>query len=91
MFIELTKIWQSKPPGERLDLPDADAQKLIEDGHAKALDHDPIAQAIDAAMARAQAQFDAAMGEASGDTGGYTVPPDFYNQLLAIIVGILAD
>jgi HK97 family phage major capsid protein len=27
----------------------------------------------------------AAMGEASGSTGGYTVPPDFYNQLLAII------
>lgn len=168
MFIELTKTWQSKPPGERLDLPEADAKKLIEDGHAKALDHDPIAQAIDAAMARAQKQFDAAidaklsqftaaqaksrknavpiifgessegdprlnfgdlcakaaqkqfsaiektysklgvhinaagngfvltptqqpirkkaaMGEASGVTGGYTVPPDFYNQLLAII------
>ena len=27
----------------------------------------------------------AAMGESSGVTGGYTVPPDFYNQLLAII------
>jgi hypothetical protein len=27
----------------------------------------------------------AALGEASGVTGGYTVPPDFYNQLLAII------
>jgi HK97 family phage major capsid protein len=27
----------------------------------------------------------AAMGESSGSTGGYIVPPDFYNQLLAII------
>jgi HK97 family phage major capsid protein len=26
----------------------------------------------------------AALGESSGVTGGYTVPPDFYNQLLAI-------
>lgn len=26
----------------------------------------------------------AAMGESSGATGGYVVPPDFYNQLLAI-------
>src|SRR5713101_6396394 len=26
----------------------------------------------------------AAMGESSGVTGGYTVPPDFYTQLLAI-------
>jgi HK97 family phage major capsid protein len=27
----------------------------------------------------------AALGEASGVTGGYIVPPDFYNQLLAIV------
>jgi HK97 family phage major capsid protein len=27
----------------------------------------------------------AALGEASGVTGGYTVPPDFYQQLLAIV------
>jgi HK97 family phage major capsid protein len=27
----------------------------------------------------------AAMAEASGTTGGYTVPPDFYQQLLAIV------
>ena len=27
----------------------------------------------------------AAMGEASGVTGGYTVPPDFYQQLLTIV------
>ena len=27
----------------------------------------------------------AALGESAGVTGGYTVPPDFYDQLLAII------
>jgi HK97 family phage major capsid protein len=27
----------------------------------------------------------AALAESSGTTGGYTVPPDFYNQLLAIV------
>jgi HK97 family phage major capsid protein len=32
----------------------------------------------------AQAQFKAALGESSGATGGYIVPPDFYQQLLAI-------
>jgi HK97 family phage major capsid protein len=30
-------------------------------------------------------QLKAAMAETSGSTGGYIVPPDFYNQLLAII------
>jgi HK97 family phage major capsid protein len=30
-------------------------------------------------------QTKAALGEASGVTGGYTVPPEFYRQLLAII------
>ncbi len=30
-------------------------------------------------------QTKAALGEASGVTGGYTVPADFYNQLLAVI------
>jgi HK97 family phage major capsid protein len=34
--------------------------------------------------ASAQAQFKAALGESSGATGGYIVPPDFYQQLLAI-------
>jgi HK97 family phage major capsid protein len=32
-----------------------------------------------------QWQTKAALGEASGVTGGYTVPPEFYRQLLAII------
>jgi HK97 family phage major capsid protein len=31
-----------------------------------------------------EAQFKAALGESSGVTGGYIVPPDFYEQLLSI-------
>jgi HK97 family phage major capsid protein len=34
---------------------------------------------------RAGSRTKAAMGEASGSTGGYVVPPDFYRQLLAIV------
>jgi len=30
-------------------------------------------------------QTKAALGESSGATGGYTVPPDFYNQLLTVM------
>lgn len=32
-----------------------------------------------------QWQAKAALGDASGATGGYTVPPEFYNQLLAVM------
>src|SRR5205823_13402294 len=31
-----------------------------------------------------QAKFKAALAEGSGVTGGYTVPPDFYGQILAV-------
>src|ERR1700678_1977364 len=61
MFIELTKTWQGKQPGERLDLADPDAKKLIEDGHAKAIETDLLSKAVEDAMARAAAQFDAAI------------------------------
>jgi len=35
-------------------------------------------------LASTQAKFKAALAESSGVTGGYTVPPDFYQQILLI-------
>lgn len=151
MFIELTKEWQGRTTGERLDVSDADAKMLIAQGNAQAVEGESIATAIDAAMRKAEESFSraidarlkefaqaqsrsrknavpaifgpdgegdpkksfgdfclaiarkdtgylerhyssqlnvrtkAALGEASGVTGGYTVPPDFYRQLMELI------
>ena len=155
MFIQLTKAFMGKPPGERIDVSDADAQGLISAGIAMAVPADDainglvqrltgsIAESmtksldtiINATLAkfkdvqsqarkhavpaifgegndgdpkknfgdwlykvakndRAALEKDygssfnpwqkAALAEQSGVTGGYIVPPEFYDQLLTI-------
>jgi HK97 family phage major capsid protein len=156
MFVELTKEFLGRAPGERIHVSDADAQGLITAGTARAVTEDvltPVIQrgiesalqgftrSLDAVItetlqkfASAQShsrrnavsalfgegnsgdpkksfgdwclavargdrnylekhygstfvawQTKAALAESSGVTGGYTVPPEFYQQLLAII------
>jgi HK97 family phage major capsid protein len=161
MFIQLKKEYFSMPPGRRVDVDEAQAKFLIEQGIAEALQDDPLspllAKTMEAAMGRLSEGINAAingalrqvadaqahsrrnlvpalfgstpigdrdprhnfgdfclciatknhkrleeeygsfmvdnsgvrmkapMSEQSGSTGGYTVPPDFYQQLLAVI------
>jgi HK97 family phage major capsid protein len=156
MFIQLKQPYFGKAVGERVDVDEAHAQTLVQQGIAETVAGDPLGdlinrqlgstienltrsidQAVNDALkryqdAQAQArrhsvpaifgeggqgdpkknfgdfclavarndrsylekhygstfvayQAKAALAEASGVTGGYTVPPEFYQQLLAII------
>ena len=155
MFIQLTKAFMGKPPGERIDVSDVDAQGLVTAGIATAVPADDainslvqkltgsiaesMTKSLDAVInatltkfkeAQSQAKRHAvpaifgegangdpkknfgdwlykvakndratlekdygstfnpwqkaALAESSGVTGGYIVPPEFYDQLLAI-------
>ena len=61
MFIELTKEWQGRKPGERLDLADADGKVLIAQNEARAVENDSISAAIDSAMKKAEENFSRAI------------------------------
>jgi HK97 family phage major capsid protein len=68
MLIQLTKDFLGNPTGSRLDIPEADAQTLVQQGYAHAVDDDPIAplvqrsiqpaleQSLDKALAKAFAK-----------------------------------
>jgi HK97 family phage major capsid protein len=156
MFVQLTKPFLNRQPGERIDVADADARSLIEQQIAAPVSGDLLTPAVTKALENAFSRFTqsldsvinttlqqvadaqsqarrhavpaifgeggegdpkrsfgdfcvavarkdskylekhygsqrieysakAALAEASGLTGGYTVPPDFYRQLLAIV------
>jgi HK97 family phage major capsid protein len=159
MFVQLTKEFLGRKPGERIDVSESDAQHLIAQQVAAPVADDLITPAVSRALegaftkftqsldgiinaslkafqdAQAQARrhsvpqifgdggqgdphknfgdfcvcvaaknhkkleevyktfpvdnqgvrTKAALGESSGSTGGYVVPPEFYNQLLQII------
>jgi HK97 family phage major capsid protein len=157
MFVELKKAFLGRAAGERIDVSETDAQQLIQQQTAVAVDDDligpAVTRALDAALARQSQSIDAAvnqslkafadakalsrkhaapllfgaggdgdahgktfgdwalavargdrnylekhygsrfveyagkaaLAEASGVTGGYTVPPDFYQQLMSIM------
>jgi hypothetical protein len=42
MFVQLTKEFLGKPIGERIDVADADADQLIRQGWAQAIDNDVL-------------------------------------------------
>ncbi len=56
MFVQLTREYLGKPPGERLDVSDANAKLLLDSGIAVAVADDPIGSAVgrafDAALER---------------------------------------
>jgi len=58
MFVQLTREFLGKPIGERIDVSNADAQSLIDQGTAVAVADDPIASAVGKA-------FDGALGRFS--------------------------
>ncbi|MCI0642789.1 MAG: phage major capsid protein [Gemmataceae bacterium] len=68
MFVQLTQDVCNQPAGQRLDFADADAQRLIEQGRAEPLDHDPVAplltRALDDSLDRAFQRWTHAAGRA---------------------------
>src|SRR5262245_7699494 len=50
MFVQLTRDYLGKPPGERIDVDEADAKHLIEAGVASAVTDDPIGPAVSRAL-----------------------------------------
>jgi len=169
MIVQLTKEYNGQQAGAKLDLPEEEANKLIKDASAKAVEGDPLESVIDAQIAKRMDLLDkkiedglkkfalaaakscknsvpiifgeggdgdvkksfgslliragqkafsniekdypgvkinaggngvvlfkstpnrlgvrkkTAMAEASGVAGGYTVPPDFYDELIELI------
>jgi HK97 family phage major capsid protein len=50
MFVQLTKELLGKPAGERIDVADADADRLIRQGWAQPIEHDLLTPAVTRAM-----------------------------------------
>ncbi len=57
MFVQLTREFLGKPPGERIDVSETDAKHLIEQGAAVAIDNDPIGPAVGRAFEQAMGRF----------------------------------
>jgi HK97 family phage major capsid protein len=57
MFVQLTREFLGKPPGERIDVSETDAKHLIEQGAAVALETDPIGPAVGRAFEQAMGRF----------------------------------
>lgn len=64
MFVQLTREFLGKSPGERIDVSEADAKHLIEQGVAQAVQDDPIGQAVGRAFESALGRFGDALGGA---------------------------
>ena len=64
MFVQLTREYLGKPPGERIDVGDADAKLLLDSGAAVAVADDPIAPAVSRAFESAFSRFTGAMDTA---------------------------
>src|SRR5436309_515415 len=67
MFVQLTRDYLGKPPGERIDVGEADAKRLIDGGVAVAVADDPIGPAVGRAFEGALGRFTAALGGAVDD------------------------
>src|SRR5437763_8363744 len=57
MFVQLTREFLGKPPGERIDVSETDARHLIEQGAATAVENDPIGPAVGRAFEQAMGRF----------------------------------
>lgn len=57
MFIELLKDFLGHRPGERIDVGEDDAHRLIEAGVARAVEGDPLAEAVTQAMTSTLGKF----------------------------------
>jgi HK97 family phage major capsid protein len=68
MFVQLTREFLSKPPGERIDVSETDAKHLIEQGVAQAVVDDPIGPAVGRAFESALGRFTDALGGAVDNT-----------------------
>jgi HK97 family phage major capsid protein len=68
MFVQLTREYLGKPPGERIDVSDADAKHLIESGIANAVVDDPIGPAVGRAFENALGRFSTALSDAVDKT-----------------------
>src|SRR5262249_43354732 len=66
MFVQLTREYLGKPPGERIDVGEADANHLIETGAAVAVAEDPIGPAVTHAFESAFGRFTHALDGAVG-------------------------
>src|SRR5262245_52375456 len=64
MFVQLTREYLGKPPGERIDVSDADARHLVESGVAVAVADDPIGPAVGRAFENALGRFSTALNGA---------------------------
>ena len=61
MFVQLNREYLGKPPGERIDVGDADARRLIEQGVAVAVENDPLAPMVTRAFDSALGRFSEAL------------------------------
>lgn len=64
MFVQLTREFLGKPPGERIDVSDADAKHLLEQGVAQTVADDPIGPAVNRAFETALGKFTGAVDNA---------------------------
>src|SRR5437899_2167044 len=64
MFVQLTREYLGKPPGERIDVSDADAKHLVDSGVAVAVADDPIGPAVGRAFENALGRFSTALSGA---------------------------
>jgi HK97 family phage major capsid protein len=61
MFVQLTREYLGKPPGERIDVSEADAKSLIDSGTATAVTDDPLGNAVGRAFESALGRFGEAL------------------------------
>lgn len=63
MFVELTQEYLGKPIGERIDVSENDAKHLIDQGLAKAVEGDPLGDALSNAFESAFSRFNTAINK----------------------------
>ncbi|HKB41903.1 MAG TPA: phage major capsid protein [Gemmataceae bacterium] len=61
MFVQLTREYLGKPPGERIDVSDTNARLLLDSGIAIAVADDPIGTAVGRAFENALGRFSTAL------------------------------
>ena len=64
MFVQLTREFLGKPPGERIDVSEADAKQLVEQGVAVAVADDPLGSAAGRAFESALGRLSEAVAKA---------------------------
>lgn len=75
MLIQLTKDFLGNPTGQRLDVPDADAQNLVQQGYAHPVDDDPITPLVQRSIQPALEQsLDKALAKALAKSAGNRLP-----------------